>query len=286
MYAITPAWHGLGTVIDHAPNAAEAFKLAGLDWEVETRPIYTKGIDDAGNDTFKPIENRVATVRADTNQVLGVVSNIYKIVQNWEAFQFVDKLIDSGDVRYESAGAVKGGKIVWCLARLPDRHYFVSDGDSLARFLLLYNGHDGSNAVKIVPTSVRVVCWNTISLADPSINAEAAGDEQATKAMAANKRSGGSLTISHVQNLRFKVEDARRLLSRTNEQFDAFADEARKLSQVRITMAQFDSFLERLIPRQQPARCRPIATRRVSASPSCIGRRRNRTCAAAPPGQR
>jgi hypothetical protein len=151
-------------------------------------------------------------------------------------------------VRYESAGALKGGRIVWLLARLPDRHDFVTDGDQLARYLLFYNSHDGSNAVTILPTSVRVVCWNTISLADPTIRAGAASDGDATAAIAAGNRRGGAIRISHLQNLRFKMDDARRILQRADEQFDAFAAEARRLSQVRITQAQFDSFLERLVP--------------------------------------
>ena len=248
VYALEPARHGLGTVIDHAPSSAEAFKLAGLDWDVETRPVFRRRIEDGGKEIYETIPNRFETVRTDTMETLGIVSGIYKVVENAEAFQFVDKLVGTGDVRYESAGALKGGRIVWLLARLPDQHDYVTDGDQLARYLLFYNSHDGSNSVTIMPTSVRVVCCNTISLASLGIRSEAEGDKEATDAVTASRKRGGVIRISHHQNIRFKLDDARKILARVNGQFSDYADEARKLAQVRITQAQFDAFLERLIP--------------------------------------
>lgn len=248
MYALQPAWHDLGTVLDHVPNARQAFTAAGLDWEVETRPVFRKRDRRPGEDVYSEIPGRLETVRADTGETLGIVSNIYKVVQNWEAFQFVDKLVGTGDVRYESAGALKGGRLVWLLARLPDQHDFVADGDQLARYLLFYNSHDGSNSVTIVPTSVRVVCWNTISLADPTIKSEAAGDKEATEAVLSNKRKGGAIRISHIQNVKMRLDDAHQILRRSNATFDQFAEDARKLAAVRITNIQFERFLERLVP--------------------------------------
>lgn len=248
VYAVQPAWHGLGTVVSSAPSSREAFRLAGLDWDVETRELFYSGIGDAGQPIYNPIADRVATVRADTGLCLGVVSRNYQIVQNSELFTWCDQLVGSGDVRYESAGALKDGRIVWVLARLPEKHDFITDGDQLARYLLMYNSHDGSNSVTILPTSVRVVCWNTISLADPSIQADAAADSSATQAIAANRGRGGIIRINHTRNLRMKLDDARRILQRADATFDAFAEQARKLAQVRITQAQFEAFLEELVP--------------------------------------
>jgi phage/plasmid-like protein (TIGR03299 family) len=248
MYAIEPAWHGLGTVVSQAPTSREAFQLAGLDWDVETRELFYSGIGDNGQPSYNQVDGRVATIRVDTGACLGVVSNNYKIVQNSELFRWCDQLVNTGDVLYESAGALKGGRIVWVLARLPQKHDFVCDGDQLARYLLMYNSHDGSNAVTIQPTSVRVVCWNTISLASPGIKAQADGDTEATAAVRSNSRRGGIIRVSHTANVKMKLDDARKILTRTGAAFDSFAEEARKLAEIRINSAQFDAFIERLIP--------------------------------------
>ena len=110
-YAMKPAWHGLGTVLDHAPTSEAALEAAHLDWRVDMRALKTvDGID---------VPDNFATVRADNQTVLGVVSAKYKVVQNRTAFAFLDSLVESGDMRYESAGALKDGRIVWLLGRLP-----------------------------------------------------------------------------------------------------------------------------------------------------------------------
>ena len=78
-------WHGLGTAVAEAPTSADAIKLAGLDWEVNSEPIFTgNGIE---------IPNHKANIRATDNKILGVVSDRYKIVQNMDAFNFTDNLI-------------------------------------------------------------------------------------------------------------------------------------------------------------------------------------------------
>jgi phage/plasmid-like protein (TIGR03299 family) len=249
MYALQPAWHGLGTVVDHAPTSAAAFKLAGLDWDVLTRPLFYGGVGDNGEDTYNPVKGRVATVRADTGLCLGVVSSKYTVVQNSELFAWCDKLVNTGDVRYESAGALKDGRIVWLLARLEGKTDFVTDGDKLARYLCMYNSHDGTNAVTIVPTDVRVVCWNTLSLASPGIQSENEGDTEATAAaLAANRKRGGIIRISHTRGVKMRMDDARAVLSRAGEAFDDFAVEARRLAATRINAEQFETFLDRIIP--------------------------------------
>ena len=102
-------WHGLGNVVQDAPNSEEALKLAGLDWEVTPSDVVVNGLI---------VPNYKANVRSDNGKVLGIVSDRYTIVQNREAFQFTDNLIGSGDVRYETAGALKDGRVVWMLASL------------------------------------------------------------------------------------------------------------------------------------------------------------------------
>ena len=111
-------WHGLGRIVMDAPASREALELAGLDWQVESRNIYSG--------TGAMIPGYRANVRSTDEAVLGVVSDRYRIVQNEEAFQFTDDLLGEG-VTYETAGSLQGGKKVWMLAKLPEKYIIAGD---------------------------------------------------------------------------------------------------------------------------------------------------------------
>lgn len=174
-------WHGLGRIIMDAPASREALELAGLDWQVESRNIYSG--------TGAMIPGYRANVRSTDDAVLGVVSDRYRIVQNEEAFQFTDDLLGEG-VTYETAGSLQGGKKVWMLARLP-RKYLIA-GDQVEPYLVIFNSHDGSSGVKVAMTPIRVVCQNTLNLA-----------------LNTAKRSW---TARHTENVLLRVQDARETL--------------------------------------------------------------------------
>lgn len=153
-YTREKPWHGLGTRVEVAPTSADALKMAGLDWEVRQESIYT----DAGD----KIAGYKANVRSTDKKVLGVVTDRYKVIQNAEAFEFTDTLLGNG-VRYETAGSLAEGKKVWLLARLP-REYIIG-GERISPYLVFSNTHDGSGAVRVAVTPIRVVCNNTLNLA-------------------------------------------------------------------------------------------------------------------------
>ena len=174
-------WHGLGRIVMEAPASREALELAGLDWQVESRNIYS------GNGAV--ISGYRANVRSTDDAVLGVVSDRYRIVQNEEAFQFTDDLLGEG-VTYETAGSLQGGKKVWMLAKLPEK--YIIAGDEVTPYLVFFNSHDGSSGVKVAMTPVRVVCQNTLNLA-----------------LSTAKRSWSAI---HVGDIRGKLEDAENTL--------------------------------------------------------------------------
>lgn len=147
-------WHGLGSSVMDAPTSEQALRLAGLDWTVKPEPIYLE------NGT--KIEGSVANVRDSDNTVLGVVGNRYQIVQNTDAFEFTDSLLGEG-VRYETAGSLKNGKIIWLLAKTPEKYTVL--GEKVEPYVCFTNSHDGSGAVKVIMTPVRVVCNNTLNMA-------------------------------------------------------------------------------------------------------------------------
>ena len=129
-YTREPAWHKLGIVLPEAPTSEDAIVAAGLDWTVEKKPIF----DADGNQ----INNYFANTRDKDNSVLGIVSGRYEIVQNKEAFDFTDSLIDEG-MTYEAAGSLKEGKVVWLLGKLPKTAIL---GDDVEPYVCFTNSFD------------------------------------------------------------------------------------------------------------------------------------------------
>ena len=153
-YTRQKPWHGLGTMVTEAPAAKSALELAGFNWTVIQKPIETQdGL---------PISGFKANIRNTDNQVLGVVTDRYKVVQNQDVFAFTDKLLGEG-VTYETAGSLQEGRRTWLLARLPQR--YIISGDEVNLYLVFMNSHDGTGAIKAAMPPIRVVCMNTLNLA-------------------------------------------------------------------------------------------------------------------------
>lgn len=165
MFVGETPWHKLGTHLESPPKtAAEVIAAANLDWEVVKHPVFafdgTKG---------SAVPGYYATVRTDLWDKpdcvpFGLVGEDYNILQNREAFSFFDPIIQTGQVTYETAGALGQGERVWMLARVKG-DITIKGKDQVQRYLLLSNGHDGRTALKIKFTPVRVVCQNTLSFA-------------------------------------------------------------------------------------------------------------------------
>ena len=215
-YALKPAWHGLGTVLDHAPTSAEAIKAAQLDWRVSLEEIRTA--------SGKIVPDHYATVRSDTGAVLGCVGDKYSVVQNREAFDFLDSLFEDGLIKYESAGALRGGSRIWLLARMPSVDE-IAPGDNSNRYVLFSTSHDGSASLHAIPTSVRVVCANTLRVAIAS-----------------------DVGFRHSGNVQRKLDYARQYLSQFDEKFTLFRDKARRLAELRYTPEQAKAYIEELFP--------------------------------------
>lgn len=153
-YTRTAPWHGLGVRVEEVLGSKEALIQAGLDWKVEQTDVYAA--------SGERIPGYKANIRDIDRSVLGIVGDRYKIVQNEEAFAFTDGLLGEG-VKYETAGSLAGGKIVWMLAKLPEK--YIISGDAIEPYLVFCNSHDGSGAIRVAMTPVRVVCQNTLNLA-------------------------------------------------------------------------------------------------------------------------
>ncbi|MDY3770346.1 MAG: DUF932 domain-containing protein [Lachnospiraceae bacterium] len=217
-------WHGLGTVVREAPTSEEALRLAGLNWNVVQEPIYTP--------LMEKIDGFQANVRDNDRKVLGVVSDRYKVVQNVEAFSFTDELLGSG-VRYETAGSLAGGRRVWLLARLP-REYIIA-GERISPYLVFSNTHDGSGAVKVAVTPIRVVCNNTLNLA--------------------LKTAKRSFCMIHTGNIADKIQEAKETLFMAENYMDQLGAEFEQLRKKKMTDRQVKDYIEILLPMEnQPTK--------------------------------
>ena len=221
-YVRKKPWHGLGVSVEEAPDSERALVLAGLDWNVFQKPIYL--------DKGEEINGFKANVRDSDGSVLGVVSDRYKVVQNKEAFAFTDTLLGEG-VRYETAGSLQGGKKVWMLARLP-REYIIS-GERISPYLVFTTSHDGSGAVKVAVTPIRVVCNNTLNLA--------------------LKSASRSFSMMHTQSVQSKIQEAHDTLFRAENYMDKLGEEIERLKTIKVTDNMVNEYIEWLLPLYQDA---------------------------------
>ncbi|NHA03316.1 DUF945 domain-containing protein [Mucilaginibacter sp. HC2] len=224
------AWHGLGKTVDQYPTSAEAIKHAGLDYTVEKRPLFTYDTEnhqgDPDRDLLIPeieVPNYFATIRTDTEQVLGVVGKDYEIVQNVNAFGFFDAIVGGGDgVLYETAGALGKGERIFITAKLPG-YIRVGKDDFIDKYLFLTTSHDGFGSITAAFTPVRIVCNNTLN--------------------AAMRNHTGAIKIRHTASANDRLNEAHKLMGISNTLADELQEVFNRWSKVRIT----DKELKKLI---------------------------------------
>ena len=218
-------WHHKGIVIQDAPNADEALKIAHLDWNVVQTPIYYGKPGSNNKLQSLTAEGMVANVREDTQDCLGIVTSKYKPIQNKAVFGFMDKLLDMG-ARFETAGSLENGKRTWMLARLPD---FNILGDDYNDYLLAANSFTGLNGLVCVPTKIRCVCNNTINLA--------------------LKNAKRSWMMRHMgEDLNSKLLEATEALSLNNKYREELINYANTSVEKKISDSEFELFMNSLFP--------------------------------------
>ena len=207
-------------LIQEAPTSEEALVAAGLDWNVISTPVYQE------NGLLIP--GYKANVRDKDNSVLGIVSSRYRIVQNTEAFSFTDALIgdtEFGEVRYETAGSLCNGKKVWLLAKMPMRQIL---DDDVEPYICFANSFDGSGAVQVCATPIRVVCANTMNLA-----LNTAKRKWSTK---------------HVGDMQSKLEEARLCLQLADKYMTNLDIEADRLANAKLHEEEIEQILDEMFP--------------------------------------
>ena len=228
MYVRNKPWHGLGIEVPEAPTSADALRFAGLDWTVRQEPVY--------NARGGVIAGYKSNVRDTDGSVLGIVGDRYKVVQNTDAFRFTDDLI-GGDVRYETAGALRDGKQIWLLARMPERKVA---GDAVEPYLCFTNSHDGSGGLKVCMTPIRVVCNNTLNLA-----------------LGSAKRVW---SMRHTENIHERLQEARDCLALADEYMSDLAAYAERAANRTLYERNVKAILDELFPVTEQSSAREKAT--------------------------
>jgi phage/plasmid-like protein (TIGR03299 family) len=225
------AWHGLGTLIQDYPTSAEAVKVAGLDYTVEKRPLFSLDNRNFENFSDQPtvepnisVPNYFANLRTDTEQVLGVVGKDYQIVQNRDAFSFFDSIVGNNHgIKYETAGALGKGERIFITAKLPD-YIRVGRDDLIEQYIFLTTSHDGYGSITAAFTPVRIVCRNTLN--------------------AAMRTAQNSIKIRHTASAVDRLKQAHHLMGITNKLAIELEELYNHWSRVRITDKEVRKLIE------------------------------------------
>lgn len=211
-------WHGLGTQLDENDlyDIQAGLTKSGTDWEVRLDDLFTK---DGRGVPAKSV------IRATDNSILGVVGMRYTPLQNRDAFNWFQPFLDSKMCALHTAGALDNGKKVWVLAQIKADNAEIVKGDEIAKFILLSNSHDGTSAVRVGMTPIRVVCCNTLAMAHRSADSKL-------------------IRLRHSKKLSENLDNVREIINLANNEFEATAAQYRLLATKTINQGDIRKYVK------------------------------------------
>jgi phage/plasmid-like protein (TIGR03299 family) len=218
-YAGETPWHGLGTKVAPDLSPIQIMSKAGLDWTVEKETMTTaSGVE---------IEGKKALVRSADNKVLDVVGDNWNPVQNEQAFEFFSEYTLAGDMEMHTAGSLKGGQMVWALAKVKES-FDILGGDQVDSYLLFSNPHKYGKAIDVRFTPIRVVCNNTLS-------------------MSLGQNVANSVTMNHRNE--FNPDMVKEQMGIASEKFAKYKEMATFLSTKQFSMDALVQYYNEVFPR-------------------------------------
>jgi phage/plasmid-like protein (TIGR03299 family) len=218
-YAGETPWHGLGTKVAPDLSPIQIMSKAGLDWTVEKETMTTaSGVE---------IEGKKALVRSADNKVLDVVGDNWNPVQNEQAFEFFSEYTLAGDMEMHTAGSLKGGQMVWALAKVKES-FDILGGDQVDSYLLFSNPHKYGKAIDVRFTPIRVVCNNTLS-------------------MSLGQNVANSVTMNHRNE--FNPDMVKEQMGIASEKFAKYKEMATFLSTKKFSMDALVQYYNEVFPR-------------------------------------
>lgn len=231
MYVGQKPWHGLGRAFIMPPTLEEALVAAGLDWEVGTKKLQT--VDS------QEVVPALATYRKTDDRILGVVGPSYKPLQNKEAFEFFRPFIDANEASIETAGSLRNGQRVFVMAKINRDPMVVKGNDVVDKYVLLSNSHDGTLAVRVGFTPVRVVCNNTLTLAH-------------------NDKASKLLRVKHSGNIVANLEKIQEVMNLANAEFEATAEQYRLLASKEVNSSDLEKYVKIVFAQRKTLEEKPL----------------------------
>lgn len=229
----TNPWQILGRRFEPTDDPDQAQIRSGLAWSVAKVRLRTEDLD--------PVPDAFAIRRSDLGSILGIVGRDYHPLQNQTIFTFFRDLAGGRKLHFETAGTFHGGRTVWVQARLPDLDLHLGDDQSQA-YLLIANGHVGNRLLTIAPTTIRVICQNTLAMAEAQA--------------ARSRRQGGGLAggfqVRHTAGMAAALQDIREAYAATIRNQKATLQAWTYLASVPRTVALERSFFAQVFGRPGP----------------------------------
>lgn len=219
----TAPWQPLGKVTGEVKTAKEAIISAGLDWTVEKRSLFVS----LRGDRRVKLQSRMAMIRSTDDAELGIVSPTYQEFQNVQAFEFGDSLVDSGEAKWETAGSTRNGKVIFATMKFPEQ-LMVAGEDAIDLYGVFRTSHDGSKAISVYVTPIRVACLNQMAFAIKS---------------AKHKWS-----MQHTTRLEGKLQEARETLKLSYKYGEEFVKAADELVNIKLSNDTFFEIVSDLLP--------------------------------------
>jgi phage/plasmid-like protein (TIGR03299 family) len=226
----------VGSNVSSSLTSSDAIAQAGLDWSVSAQPIYT-GIRTADGDMdYREIVGQRGVVRSDTNDTIGVVGEKYTVIQNHEAFDFFDSIVAGGKAQYASAGSFSEGRRIFLTADMGEIEIHNPNlvGDTVQKYLVLTNTHDGSGALQAFFSNVRIVCENTLNMAI--------------------RMAKDGIKIKHTRNAKDRMLEAQRVMQAADRYQDDFMLVANTLAGQSFTLDQMKEYANALMPMKVDAK--------------------------------
>lgn len=212
-------WHGFGFEVNPEANIEEWARVASLDWTYEKAPVQFQTQQGKKGE----VPNKFAIYRSDTGAGLSVVSGIYKPVNPLQVLDFYRSLIELGEYKMETCGALRGGRKIWALARSQHEHEVGKSKDLLRGYLLLSTSCDYSSPTLVAFTSIRVVCANTLQWSHQEI--EAMPDESDGKRQ--------KVTVRHHQT--FNPNEVKKQMGLMGESWEEFIQEVDEMAKTKLS---------------------------------------------------
>ena len=220
-YAGQVPWHGLGVPVSNDLTPQQMQEKAGLNWKVRELDSF---IEIDGEKTLTGLKS---LVREDNKKILTNVGENWNPVQNDDAFNFFSEYCMSGDMEMHTAGSLKGGQMVWALAKVKESFDLFGD-DKVDSYLLFSNPHQYGKSIDIRFTPIRVVCNNTLT-------------------MSLESKADRSVKVGH--RTAFDAESVKQTLGLAHEKFAKYKEMAQFLASKKMTSDNYIAFLNEVFPR-------------------------------------